>query len=147
LRIRRGFKVRRIAISDIAGAGLLFQETKGGWRWYPFVWRSDGSRERLSLAFYSPARLKKTGDPPGKKRLFISKGSMDVMGSTDPEKLAASKVALLVRELFEHVLGVQGPNGKLAQMQLQIHPPVGRWESVAAYWSPDGQTGAVDHVS
>ncbi len=141
--IPRLFSTLQVPLDEIAGVGLVFQKAfgrGGGFSgWYPYVWRRDGTAVQLSGFMYAPARWIRLGDVDGKRTIWVKKGNVDEMRSTEPSVLAKSAAAQLVVSIYSRVCEIQGRSGLLASYQMQKHrvPPREIEGSFTAFWSPD----------
>lgn len=121
LRIPTGFKTVVISVNDVAGVGLLYHyfrpATQSSGAWSLFVWRRNGSLQRVSGPICRSGR-----DAP-------------------PSQIAASRVGKLARRLDDKIRAIQGPTGYLATLELQKHASVGLADNQLAFWSPDGDLG------
>jgi hypothetical protein len=96
-----------------------------------------------ALMFFRPPHA---NDPdPSRPRGWALGTHFDPVTDTDPEQLASSPAGTAARDIYQHVLAWQGPDGQLATRQLQRHVRRGSdrgWgQLLVAYWSPDGQFG------
>jgi hypothetical protein len=127
--IRQGTGFTSIGMNEIAGVGLLYIHmvaSRGDWRLY--IWRDLGPPQPAGFSYRQG-----WGSP-----------RYNPVADTELLALAASRAAVVCRDIYYQVLAAQGSAGPLATRQLQKHqPPVllSRNSEVIAYWSPDGEAG------
>jgi hypothetical protein len=143
IRIPRGFRSCIIAISDVAGVGLVFKRhmrAKHPGGWYLRVWRIDGTNERTGIS-YQPLRYPTKLGAYGRDR-NVNPWAFDAVASTDFDRLLWSGPGRTRRPQGGPTK--QGSCGPLATRQLQKHvlgnPRRERFPT-AAFWSPDGEVG------
>lgn len=123
LRIPSGFRTVVVPIDDIAGVGLLYRKHRAPDRspsgWNAFVWRRDGSMQRVGAL------------------------TCQLAADVPPGQIAASRAARMARRLHDKIRAVQGPTGNLARLELQKHASVALTDNLVAFWSPDGNMGPV----
>jgi hypothetical protein len=147
LHIPKRLGASRMAVSDVAGVGLLFcWQSIGGpfGRWDLFVWRSDGCYERCpSISCFDTAQ-----GPPGlhmKPRIMSEGYVAGWLARADASRLASSRPGRIATDLYQRVLAVQGTDGPLARCELQKQAS---WSNrdrdplTILFWSPDGEMGA-----
>jgi hypothetical protein len=147
LRVPRGYKTVVVPTEDIAGIGMCYRKYPAGRRtpsrWVGYVFGADGSRRQLTGLWYTLRREVKQGDPSGRRRLVLLKGTEDELASTFESSLRSSAAGSSVQRLYDLVLEAQGPSGKLATLHMEKNATWGPRSVVSSYWSPDGEMGHV----
>lgn len=128
LRIPAVIGTQRIAVSDIAGIGMLYGGLLDMRGWQGYVWDVHGKRYVLRSV-------------STRARRFVPYDAMNYAA------VSHTKAGQCMKNMYARVASLQGPHGALATMELQKLDNrrrvrrSDRGNSVVAFWSPNGSMG------
>ena len=139
-----------IAVSDVAGVGLLY-------RWVPMsrvppgwvlnIWDKNGKRYPVDKIIVTTWKNPLPKDQRPQRRIRIGGGSESAPFpfEEDPSGLSSTHPARVACQIYDWVLQVQGPTGSLANQELQKKVKRDPWSSVktVGWWSPDIMMGRI----